>query len=235
MLLVAPTEPRLLARLGTISPVPETYGADYLFLVGNGLVGIQRKEVTDLVASAHDGRLGKELAQMTQLDQAICCVEGDWLWDGQGVSRLVRGRPFTLAQWNGIQLSHQANGVWMVTTPNLLGTVEFLEHLPAWLQREDHLSLFSRPKARGRWGTPSSAEWAVHFWQAFEGIGIVTARNLVAHLGLPFRFTCTLEDLVAVPGIGKPTAARLMAALESPLEVPAPEPPTLEQGMLCEI
>jgi len=67
-MLVAPTEPMTLKALGTVSLVPEDYGSDFLWASPVfGLVGVQRKEASDFVASVMDGRLDKELAQMKQL------------------------------------------------------------------------------------------------------------------------------------------------------------------------
>ena len=69
MLLVAPTEPPQLKKLGKVSSVPESYGLDYMFITHNSLIsGVQRKQFPgDFTSSLNDGRLGKEIVQMGPL------------------------------------------------------------------------------------------------------------------------------------------------------------------------
>jgi ERCC4-type nuclease len=212
-MLIAPTEPGIIKALGTSSTMPEKYGADVLHLPGRGIVGIQRKEVSDLVSSMRDGRFAKELAQMAALHRGLLLIEGAWYWAGDGQSAAVRG--FTRDQYHGLCLSVQAQGFWIIETTDLGDTVRFLERFPAWASRQNHDSLLARPKATSRWGSPDSAEWGVHFWQSFDGISIKRAKALYAKLGLPLAWTCTEDDLLGVEGIGKVTAKKLWEALNT--------------------
>ena len=59
-MLVSPTERPPISELGESSSRPEKYGVDVMFLANGAVVGVQRKAIADLVASARDGRLGKE-------------------------------------------------------------------------------------------------------------------------------------------------------------------------------
>ena len=211
MLLIAPTEPAAIRAIGTTSSVPEKYGADVLCFPGGGILGIQRKEIGDLVASLRDGRIAREFAQMRQLHRAIVLIEGNWNWRYDGESTTVRG--FNRDQYYGVCLSIQAQGFWLIITADLAETVRFLERFPAWAQRRDHDSLLARPKASSRWGRPDSREWGIHFWQSFDGISIRRARALYEALGVPLKWTCSESDLLSVEGIGKVTARKLYDAL----------------------
>src|SRR3990167_6796497 len=97
-------------------------GADVLIATRLGLVGVQRKEVRDLVASVKGERLAKELGQMQHLDLAVLVVEGEprWTADGQLLDDHVR---WTRRQHHGTLLSIQAAGVWLATTRDQQGTV----------------------------------------------------------------------------------------------------------------
>lgn len=155
---------------------------------------------------------------MRQLHQGILVVEGDWDWSRKGFSRKVlgdkeHGSEFTIAQFNGVQLSAQVNGIWVVSTPDQRGTEIFLEQLPVWLDRDNHLSLLGKPKARGRWGTPTSEEWQSWVWQSWDGVGPKLAGALVKAVGLPLRFTVSREELQKVPGIGRVKATTIWQTL----------------------
>ena len=213
MLLVSPAEPRELYALGEVSSLPETYGVDFLWTTPNGLAGAQRKEVRDLVASIRDDRICRELGQSKALVQAVLLIEGDWRWDRNGMSRRVDG--FTRAQYDGLLLSFQAQGWWVLHSESLAETAEVLARMKSWFSKGEHLSLLQRPKSRAPWGTSRNEEWCVHAWQTFEGIGVGMARVLTQHLGFPVQWTVSEAELLAVPGIGKGRAAKLLAALDT--------------------
>ena len=92
----------MLKKLGRVSSTPEKHGSDYLFLSGAGLVGVQRKEVKDWVASCFDGRLAKELRQMRTLDLAVVVVEGKMVWSETGTLLSGWGRGYTRAMHLGV-------------------------------------------------------------------------------------------------------------------------------------
>ena len=77
-ILCSPTEPRsLVAELGKTSGKPEQYGVDFMWMSHGFWYGVQRKQYpNDLEASLNDGRLQKELGQITQLEQAFFVLEG---------------------------------------------------------------------------------------------------------------------------------------------------------------
>lgn len=216
-MLVAPTEHRL-ASLGESSALPEQMGSDFLLFTRHGLVGVQRKEVKDLVASVHDGRFQREMAQLVSSDlhQAVLLIEGDFQFGTNGESLALRHTRWTRASFHGIELSTQQLGIWVVRTDGLDDTASWLTQAESWFDRADHVSLAVRPKApRGVWENPD-----YHFWsavlQCFPGISAVTARAIWE------RARDDGVDLLAwqvdetwfktVPGVGPKRAAVLAGA-----------------------
>jgi ERCC4-type nuclease len=213
MLLVSPAEPKLLRDLGETSTLCEERGVDFLLTSPAGLVGIQRKEVRDLVASIRDDRICRELGQSKDLTQTVLLVEGDWRWQANGQSLTCDG--FSRSQLDGLLLSFQANGWWVLQSANIKETCEVIQRVKNWFSRGDHLSLLTRPKSRAPWGTHKNREWGIHVWQSFDGIGVKVAGDLYDALGLPMQWTVSEKELLGVKGIGKGRVKKLLAALDS--------------------
>jgi ERCC4-type nuclease len=183
-MLVSAAEPPTLRALGQFSPLCEQYGADIMYLTTNGeLVGVQRKEIHDLVSSLGE-RLNRELAKMAGLDVRVLLVEGEWRWtaNGDALSLGSYGRKFSRKSYDGLIRAVQHQGIWVATTDNLSHTAEWLVASEDWFNHRDHTSLSTRPKPpRDMFGTRDSAGWRLHWWQTFEGIGAVQAKELDAH------------------------------------------------------
>ena len=211
-MLISPSEPRALLQMGVVSQVPEQFGSDILLTVkGIGLVGIQRKEVADLVASARGDRMGKQLAQMSRLGLGVWIIEGDFQWSTNGVSLKVNG--FTKKEYDGLMFSIQSRTYWTVTTTNLTETIECVSHLASWLAKEKHQSLNRRTNPQSQtWGKPTSRDWGMHFWQSFEGVGVEMAGRLYDAFGIPVVWGIEIGDLMSVKGVGKKTAERILGA-----------------------
>lgn len=211
-MLVSPTEPRELRELGTVSTLPEKHGADFMFASMVGTVGVQRKEVNDLIASLHDGRLGKELGQLNSLDLGVLIIEGSPHWSRDGF--LLSARSFTKTQFLGVLFSVQAQGLWCMNSANLLESGQLLISLEKWLSKDRHGLIRNRPKAKGEWGTANNREWGIHLLQSFNGIGPeVAARIYDSFDGVPLAWTVTKIDLQAVKGVGKVRAEKMISAL----------------------
>src|SRR3972149_9392922 len=76
-MLCSPTEPPRLKAIGTVSPIPERYGCDFLIITKQTRIGIQRKQFPeDLLASLADGRLYEQLRALRGLDRALFIIEG---------------------------------------------------------------------------------------------------------------------------------------------------------------
>lgn len=212
MLLVSPAEPKVLYPLGEVSSLPESYGADFLFACSHGLVGIQRKEVRDLIASVRGDRIARELGQSTALHKMVLLIEGDWDWAANGQSMRVDG--FNRAQYDGLLLSFQEAGWWVVFSESIVETPAVLARVQSWFAKEHHGSLAQRPKSGAPWGNARNRDWAVHLWQSFDGIGVTVAGALYDALGVPLEWTVSEAELLAVPGIGKVRARALLDALD---------------------
>lgn len=214
-MLISSTEPASLRALGKVTTFPELHGVDIWF-VANGLkVGIQRKEFKDLLASLEDGRLAKEIMQMTNLDYRILIVEGRPTFTNAG--ELVGkqyGRGWTKAQINGALWSVQAKGLWVHWTDNLAETVEHVQWFEQWFSKNRHDSLERRPGPTSIWGTkPTSEEYGSYVLQSLPGVGPELAKRVYRKFGLPLKWTITIDDLMTVEGIGKKKAEAMIRAI----------------------
>lgn len=209
MWLISPAEPRAYHSLGQSSTLPETLGADFLMFSGSlGTIGVQRKEVKDLVRSIFDGRVSKELHQMKGLDIGIWLIEGKMNWSSDG-SYLGDYRGLTEAQYHGSLFSIQSEGFWVTSTSSQTETMKWLSLFEKWAEKPSHTSLRSRPGLKVPLGQPSVREQQAWVLTGLDGIGWKTALAIVDHFGgLPLQIS---SDLSAVPGIGKKTADRISA------------------------
>jgi ERCC4-type nuclease len=202
----------LLRTLGESSTLPETLGCDYLYVTNQGLVGVQRKRVDDLVASTrHDDRLSRELHQMRQLDQAVLLIEGDWGWNREGISTVVRGG-YRRAEYQGLLLSVQSQGIWIVTTGSVEETSVMLVQMEGWFAKAQHSTLLARKKTRP--GHEPKKAFALRVYQSVEGISYRRAETLYDTLGLVVGLTVPEAELAAVPGFGKVLVRRLLDAFK---------------------
>ena len=202
--------------LGKSSSLPERWGADVTFAANGGLVGCQRKEIADLIASVHDGRLAKELAQMQRLGRAILIVEGrlKWTSDGHLLGRDF-GSPWTRSTHRNLLRSVQSQGVWVESTDDVADTVVAILELAEWCRKPKHQSLIRRPGPVSPWGKATNADWSKHLLQSFEGVGPELAKNIFEHFGnrLPLDWRVSEAELREVLGVGPKIAKRLVEAL----------------------
>lgn len=213
MYLISPTEPLELRNAGQTSSVPESYGCDIFWPSKLGLVGVQRKEVRDLVNSVHDGRLNRELAMMNQLAVKILLIEGDFRWTNESKSLTVQS--WSMSQQVGLQCSVQLAGCWLIWSKSLQETISLLSPLHKWTNKEDHGSLSHRPNPTSQWGQVDNRDWGIYLLQSFPGIGYKVAGQIYDFFGgVPLEWTVDSVDLMDVPGIGPGRAAKLIEVLE---------------------
>lgn len=210
-ILCSAAEPASLRTLGPYSPLPESMGVDFLIPCPVGMVGVQRKEIHDLIASRGDGRLARELAQMKQLDIAILLVEGRLRWTSDGVLSTSRSK-WTRPQHLGLLFSIQSTGIWINSSESLTETREYLAHLESWMMKSKHAGIMTRPKPSTLWGSRTDRDWAVHTIQSVDGVGPEMAGRIFDKFGLPFECKVTVEELLTVDGIGRKRAEKIVKA-----------------------
>lgn len=214
MILVAPSEPPMLKKVGKSSSVPEKYGVDFMWSTGTGLAGAQRKELGDLIASLRDGRLSKEMGQMKQLTWAALIVEGHGKWTRDG-SLVSRYKHFTKKHLVGVMSSVQADGVRLYVTSSLSDTASLIPMLADWTGKPDHGGLVGRePMTKDRWGSSSSRDFGVFLLTGLPGVGPKTAAAIWDRFGkVPFSWDVTDEELLEVDGVGKGTVEKMRKAI----------------------
>lgn len=217
---VSPTEPAPLRRNRKVSLRTERWGVDYLWTANGEWWGVQRKAVPDLLASALDGRLTKELAQIRARASAnalhpVLIVEGrvSWTTDGVMLAGSGHGQAWTRAQWLGLLWTIRASGLWVEWTNSVDDTDAVLTMLEAWTQKERHGSTERRPGPVVAWGTATNRDWQIHFLCGLPGVGPETAKAILDAHGMPFVWKVGERELLAVPGVGPKTVQAMSAAV----------------------
>src|SRR3974390_1283048 len=142
-MLVSPSEPPELRALGPTSTLCEQRGVDFLFASTLGPVGVQRKEISDLLASVYDGRLAREVAQMAALPYKVVLCEGETRWTTDGFL-LSTNRGWTRSQHDGLLWSLQLHGCWLASTSDLDDTVAWLARFERWCLKKTHHGVLGR-------------------------------------------------------------------------------------------
>lgn len=207
--LLSPTEKKLANKLGDkaiISPLPEEKGADVLVYTRAGLLGTQRKEVPhDFLASVVDGRFARSLSLLPKSCKFPLFIrEGKFRYFPNTHVALGTREPskFTKANVCGMLFDIVfAAGVPVIDTDDIDDTIYVIDRLATYLNRTTHLSIYSRPSAKGVWYVPTAREIDLWILQSFPGIGPALADAIVKHFGdkIPLKWTCTEQELAEVP------------------------------------
>ena len=218
MLLVSPSDWRLAEALDSpTSSAPEKYGSDVLVPTNRGLLGVQRKTVSDLLRSMTDGRLSQSIRKMKPLVFKVCVLEGYPEFTGEGRLILPYATSFTKARLRNVLRSlWYTHGIRTEITADMDDTVDAVRELEKWLNGGRRSTLLRRPKeeAKNRWGQPDQAEFAKYFLQGFPGVGPETADAIYRKFGkIPMAWTCTEAELREVYGIGPLTSKHLVGML----------------------
>lgn len=204
----------------------EPKGVDFLWVDWEGQWrGVQRKELTDYVASHLDGRLAKEVGQMaSHVDLPVLVLEGRPMLtnDGDGTHVTVgEGRWSKTVSYHSYvrqMLSLADLGMQVWTTANAAQTAEMILAYHQWSQAEHHSTAATRPKPAGDWGKPTNQQWQEHLLQGIDGIGPKTARDIIETLGrCPLRVDADVEELMTVPGVGRKTAEKIILGVNGEL------------------
>ncbi len=221
--LLSPSETDLSKALGDsaiTSSLPEEKGADVLLYTKQGLIGIQRKKVPhDFISSIEDGRMARSttLLQSTCPYRILLC-EGRFRYYPDGRLDLGPRVPshYTVKHIRGMLFDIRfVKSVEVDFTDDIRDTAYYIRALGEFFNQEKHLGLYRRPSAKGTWGAPTTEDIDLWLLQSFQGIGVTLAGNIVERFGgkIPLQWSCTLEELRSVPGLGKKRAEALWESL----------------------
>ena len=204
---VAPSEPEALRSVADhVSQHPERFGVDVLLVGAHNTVGIQRKTVSDLVASLNDGRLAEQSVLMKglALDEVVVLIEGNVRFVDNSLMIGGWGEKLSRKQFKRVLATLRASNIHVHPSESLEDTVHWVEVLGEWADVEHHSTL--APVGRtvaGDWGEKKRKHYQVQVLMGFPGIGKGLAERIVDVLGgLPFMWK-DKEALGAVPGVGK--------------------------------
>jgi ERCC4-type nuclease len=218
---VSPAEPahvrKLLGERAQMSPLPERYGVDFLWRANGAWWGAQRKTISDLLASMRDGRIMREVGQMTtRISMPALVIEGRPQFTTDGVMlKGAYGGEVTLRQWRGLMWSFASQGIVVDQVASAAELVAYVEQMADWSSKAKHTSLTTRPKnVDAAWGKPGNRDWGVYLLQGFDGVGAGVAGEVFDHFGrVPLRWDATREELLQVKGLGPTRVDKMMGAL----------------------
>ena len=168
---------------------------------------VERKTTSDFVASLADGRLFRQARRLVEnADRPVVILEGETALPERHVDPgAQRGAMLALAV--GFRIP-------VLQTRNLKETAVLLRHMAAQeTRRESRRQRRARLAARHHppQGLPPSA---IEVLCALPGVGRTRAEALGGHVASLHEFSqLSLRDLLAIPGIGPDTAARIMDTL----------------------
>lgn len=200
--------------------IEREHGVDFLIEHEGAKVGVQRKEIKDLVASMNDKRLATEIQLMGELDIAVLVVEGNVRWSTEGA--LLAGGHSSLSRWTktshlSLMLTVQSKGIWLINTADVGDTAIFLQTLERWVQKGEHKSLdATRVGPKALLGSETKQHIAQrHVLSGFPHMGPERATVWINHFGgTGLVWEIGAEDMMEVPGIGATIAEDLIGVLE---------------------
>lgn len=229
LLLLSPTEHELLKILPSypnityrISSLCESNGADVIARTPTGLIGYQRKTLPDLKSSLIDGRLYKELAQLTSsplIKHSFLIIEHDPRQTTTTGEFLDVDLPVSTFQ-SLIVKSHTL-GVGYLPSTHHRGTIEAIANCAIYLSTSHSKTIRRTGSPKDVWGRTGNRQYLSYMLQSFPGVGPKIADAIVNHFDgrLPMMWTCDIDDLMEVPGIGKSTASRLWGFFNMNMEI----------------
>lgn len=239
-LMVSPAEPPHLRALGNSNPLPEKYGADFLWSTRGQLWGIQRKAFpVDFLASRNhmekmrvqdpgsetgfreiqvpQDRLAREIQMLQACHERFLLLEGFGTWLPNGFLHDTFAQ-YTITQLTEFLVSVQVRSdidLSILWVPSAEHTAEVIRYLVKWSGSHDSTSSLIR-RVKPVWGSATSRDWQRHFLMGLEGVGPITADALLDGFDgkLPLRLAAGVDEkrLRKIPGIG-PEMARKICAL----------------------
>ncbi len=202
----------------TSSAMCEKRGVDFLWHEQGQWWGVQRKELHDLLASFDDGRLTKEIAQMSaSVTMPHLVIEGRIQVDNEGwLVTKGFGRQVSIVGLRKRLLTIGYRGVFLSYTASARETGAMIVDTYMWSQSASHSTAATRPAAVGAWGTPTNRDYQLHLLQGLPDVGPKLAGAILDHFGrCPLVLDLTERELTTVPGIGRVKARKILASIES--------------------
>lgn len=196
-----------LRELGALVRVGELPTGDY---VASGELVIERKTAEDFILSVMDGRLFNQVAKMKlAFKRPVFLIEGDVYATRSKISReAIDGALSFLVAIEGVTVLY-------VRTPR--NAAELIFRMASHVQKGLGYEIAFR---RGK-SEPGKGE-ALFVLEGVPGVGPTTASKVLAHFRSTLAFmNASVEELIAVPGLGKKKAERIHACIR--WELPAGE------------
>ena len=212
---VAPSEPRLLREAADhVSQHPERFGVDVLIVGTHHTVGIQRKTVSDLLASLDDGRLAEQSVLMKALgpNEVVVMIEGSVRFINDVLVTGAWGESITRRQFKRVCSTLRNDGIHIERSEELADTLDWINVLSDWADVETHSTLQPMSAAvKGDWGEKRREHYQVQMLMGLPGVGKGLAQRIVDTIGNPLRVVPGLRD---VRGIGKGKYDKIMEIVE---------------------
>ena len=228
--LLSPTEHHLQTLLTNnnftyrISNLCEPNGVDIITKSSKGLIGFQRKTLSDLKASIQDGRLYKEIAQMTN---SVILTYSFIIIEHTPKQVTIAGTfldvDFPRINYLSILTKLQLLHVGYFQSSSLPDTFTIANHATNYISSSSSLTLRRTKDNKDQWGSSSHRDYMEFLVQSFPGVGPKLAKNIVNYFGgyLPLIWTIDEEELLNIPGIGLSLAKKLYEFFNSSALTPA--------------
>lgn len=199
-----------------VSSLPEQHGCDILSLTKSGILGFQRKTIPDLFASLQDGRLYYEVDQIT----ASATLTHSYLIIESVLPRTMDNNlteaAISVNTLRSLIAKLGAKGIVYLPTSSPTDTLDCVISLSRYVSSSRFAETTRAKLLTNEWGKVSSESYSLFLLQSFPGIGPKSARAILDHFRcVPLHWSITAADLAQVPGIGRKTAERLIAALDA--------------------
>lgn len=221
MIWLAPTEKAIRDYLQEteepwkISTLPEKHGCDILIPTKSGIVGFQRKTLPDLVASVQDGRLYYELNQLNAsatVSVAYLCVESTFSLS-IGSDHYIEAN-ISVGTLRSIIAKFHHFGVGFFPTTGPVDTVHCAMSVARYISSGRIGAIHRAKQTSNEWGQSNAKSYGIFLLQSFPGVGPKVAESIYDYFnGVPIQWAVNAGELAMVPGLGRKTAEKLIAAL----------------------